>query len=411
METPCAPNNSADNNNKADMNSNTSTMLDNIYSLVIKLNDQSQKLHTADNEKDSLRNLISSIEKLMKNDTAKKTDNINVSKINDWSMHFDSNSTMSISEGRPSLVVQQSLDNDVLTIIKNSESRTWDALDLIIKRMNDQSSKLDSLLLLTKSEQDDDHHRQLSSKISNMCLNPTMASPLVDVIDLHDETFPNDNGPSAPLDYNQDQNHSTTSLEREAIAAMISFDDHVNTPSNIQTTDLISGSQLNNAGVALAADSDDAGVIHRSLSHQTSSQNEQLQTEQPNNINNIIDTHNVKKSRSSRKSFREFHLSKLDPSCSTDRVFQYISSKCEITSNELRVFRLTKKGQNISHLKFVNFKIEITDDYSELINSENFWPKHCIISPFKRKDVCQLLPHRNDDDFLSARVIHPSFQT
>lgn len=110
----------------------------------------------------------------LKNDQHKKNENANFSKINDWSMHFDSmNCSLNTTEGRPSVVVQQSFDNDVVSIVKNAESRTWDALGFMRKQLNEQSNKLDSLLVQSTHETCTG-----ASKALDLCNYLKIASPL-----------------------------------------------------------------------------------------------------------------------------------------------------------------------------------------------------------------------------------------
>lgn len=55
------------------------------------------------------------------------------------------NDSIGTSSGRPSLILQQSIDDDILSILRNSEARNWDALDLILKGVNEHSEKISSL--------------------------------------------------------------------------------------------------------------------------------------------------------------------------------------------------------------------------------------------------------------------------
>lgn len=427
METPSPTIDSANNNNTTNNTEdlNITTMLNNIYSLIIKSSDKIQKLHTADHEKDSIRILTSLIEKGMENNTSKniinkKADNINASKLNDWSMHFDSNSSMSFSDARPSLVVQQSVDNDILAIIKNSESRTWDALDLILKRMNEQSGKLDSLLHLANAEFDS-NSRQQSAAVFDMCRNTQIASPLVNSIELNqsnmgdtssvsiqvsNETTRNDSVLFAPPNTNRNQDLSSSTLEREAMAAMVTLDDHEDQSSDIQGLDLTSGSQSNNAGVSLAAHSDNAGVNSSAHSdnagvHSSSLSLQSLPHDPANNLSKNSQTatsdinESTKNQNNSKMQFCEIHVSKFQPDTTSDQLFQYIATKCGIGNDKLRVFKLVKRGQDTSLLKFVNFKIEIVKDYADAIGSISFWPnKYIKVKPFTRnpfiRNVCSL---------------------
>lgn len=108
----------------------------------------------------------------------------------------------------------------------------------------------------------------------------------------------------------------------------------------------------------------------------SSSDADNTKNEQPNPVNEAANI------------CKELHLSKVDPNTPADSIIDYISSKTMINSkNDVRVFRLTKKGQDISRLKYVNFKIETTEEIASIINHLHFWPPHCNIAPFVRKCI------------------------
>lgn len=73
-------------------------------------------------------------------------------------------------------------------------------------------------------------------------------------------------------------------------------------------------------------------------------------------------------------------------------------SKCEVNQANLKVFRLTKKCQDVSKLFYVNFKIEIVEKYANVIGEMGFWPPKCNIKPFVRKNVCNLKMNSNTNN-------------
>lgn len=149
--------------------------IDNIHSLIMKSHDKINNLHTKDDEKNSIKIITALIEKIVKDDSRLCNDNgmLNYSKINEWPMQFENtNKTINETIGRPSLIVQQSIDDDILSIIKNTESRTWDALDSIFKKLIEQNDKIDSLL----------NSGNIDSSIGVLCNNEPLKSPLLESV-------------------------------------------------------------------------------------------------------------------------------------------------------------------------------------------------------------------------------------
>lgn len=87
---------------------------------------------------------------------------------------------------------------------------------------------------------------------------------------------------------------------------------------------------------------------------------------------------------------REFHITKFSPTITPAQIKEFVMNKTLCNINEISVFRLTKKNQNLSKLAYVNFKIETVDSVAGLICEKDFWPSHCTITPFIRKGVCNL---------------------
>lgn len=179
-QTQAPYNNSKTPNSDAQITTTNSTesvsqsMLDNMYSLLLKSQDKIIKLHTKEDEKESIKIMTSLFEKLLKTDSMpnKNNDAINLSKLNDWSMHFDNVNKTIGDTGRPSLIFKQSVDDDILDILRNSESRTWDALDSIRTKLDDQNNKIDDLIRLNPT--------------NNLYKNEPIRSSLVDSVNIHD---------------------------------------------------------------------------------------------------------------------------------------------------------------------------------------------------------------------------------
>lgn len=155
-----------------------------MFSLIIKYHDNILTLHPKANEKDSISIITSLIEKLIQVDSPQNKMNddlLNFSKINDWSMHFDNaNKSISSPTNRPSLILKQSLDDNILSILRNSESWTRDTLDNI-RKLDEQSNKIDSIM----------HPDSIAERIDNLYRNITLSSPLVEAVDIDDSTLLN----------------------------------------------------------------------------------------------------------------------------------------------------------------------------------------------------------------------------
>lgn len=85
----------------------------------------------------------------------------------------------------------------------------------------------------------------------------------------------------------------------------------------------------------------------------------------------------------------EFHLSNVDPKTTADNIIDYVSSNTGNNREHVKVFRLTKRGQDISRFKYVNFKIETIDEIANVITHSNFWPEHSKIAPFVKKSIAR----------------------
>lgn len=122
--------------------------------LVILLNDQVKKLHLSDDEKLSLRKITKLLSENRLDTTPPPSsqpktvrDILNQSNVFNWQLNNDSlNESSYDTTGRTSLLVKQTIDDDVLSIMKNSDKTTWDTLDILIKQVNLQNEKLNAIL-------------------------------------------------------------------------------------------------------------------------------------------------------------------------------------------------------------------------------------------------------------------------
>lgn len=402
--------------------------LNNIYSLLIRANDKIDNVHTHADENESIKMVTSLIERLFKsndgvNSTPSKLNNLmDVNKLSDWSMNYDTNNDSISASGRPSLVLHQSIDDDILNILRNSEARNWDALDHITKGLKDQSNKIDTILHQcsdqTVSTALDNLNVQMGSH--NEKLNEILravephnaapiASPLVDAIhstnqlpiELDDCVLPTGNPPTVDK------------AEKEAMSQNIIKNIH-NNDSNISNimNQVPESSKIirqkrhmpNLPGVGpgigqiTAATSTDAGnAISTTITEQTNdsrdtttagtgvtiaddagkSSSQQLE-EQVLHVMDTLDT-----SSSQQRTFepsninrarRELYVSKFKTHFTSDDIVNYMQHKGITDLSNTHVIRLTKKDQDISQLSFVSFKIETDDDTAISLLQPDFWP-------------------------------------
>lgn len=196
----------------------------------------------------------------------------------------------------------------------------------------------------------------------------------------------------------------SSSLEKDAIAAMASLDNPLSSQVPITGSETMTsfGRTINDDITATTNGNIQADDMNHGQHNQT------VNPSDSNAIDTVRnkDIHKSKKTNQTKTQIvrtdlnQEFHLRKLSPSVTVDHIISYILSKLNSNQNsdhnDLRVFRLTKKNQDISRLKFVNFKIETNETVAKAINNNDFWLRPCSISPFIRKGVCNLHSYVND---------------
>lgn len=105
---------------------------------------------------------------------------------------------------------------------------------------------------------------------------------------------------------------------------------------------------------------------------------------------------------------RELHISKFGIKTNCDHITDYLSKK-GINLSNVRVFRLTKKDQDLSLLSFVSFKIETNSEIADSICAPDFWPAHVTIKNFIRKTRASLSNNRSpeavNEDFFSRQPL------
>lgn len=141
------------------------------------------------------------------------------------------------------------------------------------------------------------------------------------------------------------------------------------------------------------------------------SANEQSATETiPNSLESRV--LNAMSSLDSLKRESEIYLAKLRNNTTCDDVEQYIAARSNIDTKKLKIFRLTKKNQDLSKLSFVSFKIETCDEIANLLLNDDFWPPGVSAKYFEDRisPTPRLTINQTSSDFL-ARANSPEHKT
>lgn len=408
------------------------------------------KVATVDQLKSSTSNICSSIEKTVKSKPTPGNSNAL-----DWSVLNDSLSADDATNGRPSILIRQSIDDSIVDMLKNSDSTTWKSLDLLFEKLQEQSDRVNDNV---NSIGDD--IRLLTTKIENSLKNNmTVRSPLMDSI-FHDTLSDNINKilseitnlnknsqqqnliamsndvrvqNSTEIDSNVDRlaghsqhnvdistRSSTDLLNSTEVFPMSQLANEMNafTSNNITDDSTVlnisagrrqysqgvhsangtprtEAATVNNNSIAVheAASNSTVSRSHVDMtgSQSTSTEDLSFMNFQPlNNLNNLINSSEEQCTNCSCNI--ELHLSNATPNTTVDEIVNYININCDTNtraSRAFRVYKLLKKNQDTTNLKFVNFKVECCSHLSHIITRNNFWPTHCKIKPFVRRNVGQ----------------------
>lgn len=407
------------------ISSDFETKIDNIYQLLIRANDKIEGVHTRTEESESIKIVTSLLEKLFKsndNPNSTKSNNLlDVSKINDWSMHCDQNNdSIGATTGRPSFILQQTIDEDVLGILRNFESRNWDAQDRIMKDLKDQSRKMDTMLshnndriIATSLDHIDDRLSSQSEKLNELLRSANtksitpIASPLISTIldisstssasddsvlltgnlpivdkanikEAMSQKTTNNNVPETSKNWQKRQMPSLPGGEPgiELTPAELSSSHLVVTPNNLGPS---TSNGQNNLHASSSSIIDD--IINSSPEEleaqvlDVMSEFDALQSQLPPMI----------------RARRELYLSRFKTHFTDKDIMHYMHQR-GIDVTDTRVIRLTKKEQDISLLSFVSFKIETDDDTAVLLKQPDFWPYAISAVDFVQKSHNQRKP-------------------
>lgn len=127
----------------------TKTTTENIFKLMLKLQPKIESLHTTNDEKNSIQQILNALENRHARPTTTKPTNASLSHsmMENWILSNNDSINESLEvNGRPSVLIRQSIDDDIMEVLKNSDRITWDTLDLLNKAIDKQDAKLESIL-------------------------------------------------------------------------------------------------------------------------------------------------------------------------------------------------------------------------------------------------------------------------
>lgn len=414
------------------MDSEVNTKIDNMYSLLIKANDKIGKLHTEHHEKASMLTLSSLLEKISQSvdntSQPSKLNNIDVSKMHEWSMQFDSNNdSINVTTGRPSILVQQSIDDDILTILRNSEARTWDTLDRLSSVVGDIQNDIKKFMSQNDSsssyESNNGHSNLRDQQISSPLIDSIKIDTLQQIQNKCDNIERNVNSlvtrafPSSleEITSNNTFNHTslrTTQSSQQSLddfSSISSFQEQDGTnavhvagiPLSMSSNDMLLNDVQDNvrssdetdaartAGIssliATSAGSQPSASSHNATDWFSNS----ILMQELNTSNNAVelsrnDEFDVNSqpairndSGSSRRLPHQFHLSRISTNTTTDMIYEHIRNNGISDTTNIKVTKLVPLNRDISTLSFISFKIDTTDDIANIINTPKFWPRNC----------------------------------
>lgn len=348
--------------------------------------------------------------------------------------------------GRASISVKQSVDDDVLNMLRNSDKLTWETLDLIkrdiIKEINNQNNKIDEISAQI-STLELPLPVKLATHSNSHSLQSTSQSPLIDSIkiDIMDEIngkIDRMNNKIVIIDSKID--NITTSNQMEIKEKINKIDDNImnidNKIDNIATphralidaanslalnlnlnssndTEVIPNSMLlaeisevENKSLKLIDEDQHSDTLTNTTMQDLNDSESILFSSLLNNSIQDISVDNIDGKEaaaptsmatsmksvdqlSSKKSTemptRELYLSKLPVNISEADVKNYIMAKGGLNMDDILVTRLVKKDADLSLFSFISFKIDTNEDtYNKLID-KRFWPEKCVIKDFVRK--------------------------
>lgn len=358
----------------------SNTSIDNMYKLILKLDDKVNKLHTNDNEIKSIQNIHCAIDKKftdftsnLKKLTAPDNDLFDNSKITNWPMHNDSlNETSNGLAGRPSMIIKQSVDDDILEILKNNDITTWNTLDVILKKIIEQNSKLDTIL---SKDNGISRHSDHVSPVIEAIRNTANSSFSLNVTDL--PTYSRDNS-----------SHSQAGLtSNEFYEVSLPVNETDGFSNSFLVTELNKADNTNN----LNSNSNDH-VVNPSTFTSSPNEDQTLSAVMPSDT------------PQQQQPLYEFHLSNLSKSTTENMIHDHLVKSGITDLSHVKLTCLKPRNRDLSMISYISFKIDTDESIASIISKPGFWPHGCNFKKFTQrpKSTASFLGN-SSNNFLSHR--------
>lgn len=382
-----------------DDSKSTKTTIENIFKLMLKFESKIESIHTTSDEKKSIQQIMNAFEHKHTNGTTTKPTNaaLNHSTLENWSM-INNESLNESSLGRPSVLIRQTIDDDIMDVLKSSDRITWDTLDLLNKAMEKQNEKLDSILLhigignnsisspLVDSIRISNQSYLSHAEHSGTHINHSIASP-ADAVNLSTSLIENINIqgmndkinriydeliaslpfrlPQAGRRINQESDHHLNVSDVESrqfqpeISLNTSHDDQA-TPHNVteQLSNSILAEELNNV-------------------------NEHLNSSPASTTETASDT--VEPPTRTNELRNEFHLSNVSKNTTREMILDYVRLRGVTDESHIKLTCLVPRNRDQATLTYLSYKIDTNDDIASIIKGENFWPPKTKFKQFVQK--------------------------
>lgn len=286
----------------------------------------------------------------------------------------------SISSPSPRLKVPNTSD-DLFSLLHSFESNTWSSFDSIISLLKKNSATLDNIAAsavhphstckspLVETIQRDERLDSIHNNVCDLVNDLTILKDDFQKLLLLNRDFTNNyDDPSSPS-----MTESELDVLRDRFKAILS------TPTNHSP----SSSDIDHSPLPLVAP-----VSLQRMSEHDNNCIESATLPIPNDDDHVVtNVHLLGESVQSHQLGIAFHVSPFDVRVTPDNIMSYISANAQIDSKRIKIHRLTKRGQDVSALRHVNFKIETDDATSKIISRSSFWPSHISIKPWTSKNV------------------------
>lgn len=382
------------------ISTNVTMKLDNIMNVAIKMNDILNKTATKDMIKETNYELIQSFERqsteILQSIAAANEPAIFSSQALDWTMNNDS-TNMNYTKSRHSLATK-SLDDEVINIIKNSEKTTWDTLDILRKKIDDQSANLQTIKndVNTLIEKSSDSVAKTTSRILISTNNRSKEAM----------TQTNEVIETKAIKYNNRLNNKKT---KKRLSPNSSGDQPESGSKNTQSlmepispmTQHLQGKlhKLISNDTIIDLDSTDYAPNHEELMRVPNNQWIEVNRRKKRNGGKLIYTkHNTSKSmmKSDKKKISIF-WSKLNPNFNIIEASNFIVNNRIAEDNDFAVTLTTK---NINTSTYISYKLDLTKKSVDRAFECNEWPEGSYIRKyFKRKSTHAKLSEKRKNFF------------